>query len=122
MDQLAAGGFRVAERQRQVGLEVRLAARQRRASAFARGCVAGRRIEESRVEVVGLETGRDLGGRCLVRIAGLDGLEAGLGRRLEAIEERQLGEQEGQIGAEAGHGCDPSAESLSPYFMGRGLG
>ena len=56
-------------------------------------------------EAVGFQLGRDLAGRGLVGVADLDGLEAGLGRRLEAVEQRHLGEQEIQVGAKAGHGC-----------------
>ena len=40
----------------------------------------------------------------------LDGLEAGLGGGLEAVEERQLGEQHRQVGCEFGHGVVSSRD------------
>ena len=103
MDQLAAGGFRIAEGQCQIGIEILLAAGQRRAPTLSRGCVARGGIEQGQREAVGLETGCDLGGRRLVGVADLDALEARLRRRLEAVEKRQLGEQEIQVGAKAEH-------------------
>ena len=108
VDQLAAGGVAVAERRLQVGVEVLLAAGQGGAPALSLRRVAGGGVDQRQRQPVGFQLGRDLGGRGLVGVADLDGLEAGLGRRLEAVEQRHLGEQEIQVGAEAGHALFPS--------------
>ena len=46
----------------------------------------------------------------------LDGLEAGLGGRLEAIEKRHLVEHEGEIGGKARHGV-PQGQFVSSRFI-----
>ena len=72
-------------------------------AALAGVPVAGRQVVQHQLQAVGVEPLPDLGGVEGIREQELDGLEAGLGGALEAVEERHLGEQHRQVGGETRH-------------------
>src|SRR5204863_238474 len=83
---LAAGGGAVAQRRLQVGVEDLLAAGRGGAPALSLRRVAGGSVDQRHRQPVAFQLGGVLAGRGLVGVVDLDGLEAGFGRRLEAIE------------------------------------
>src|ERR1043165_1644151 len=61
-------------------------------------------VEPELGEAVAGELGAHVGGRVVIRHLQLDRLEAGRRCRAEALHERALDEQVGEIGGETGHG------------------
>ena len=66
--------------------------------------VAGGQVVQHQFELVFYKLALQLGGRVGVGEQELDGLETGPGGALEAVEERDLGEEHREVGGEAGHG------------------
>src|SRR5262249_37153801 len=118
MDQLAAGCRAIGERGLQVASKVVLAAGQRRSAALTPGGIARRRVDQHELEAMTFKPSRDGGGGGLVGIANLDGFEASPGRCLKAIEQRHIGEQEVEVGAEAWHGLHGSKGGPRRLIMG----
>ena len=93
----------VVERLVERGRELGLAAGQGGQPALALAPVARRQVEQRLRELVLLELGRDVGGRRLVGEQDLDGLEAVRGGGAEALQERHLLVDPGEVGGELGH-------------------
>ena len=104
----------VVERLVERGGELGLAAGQGGQPALALAPVARRQVEQRLRELVLLELGGDVGGRRLVGEQDLDGLEAVRGGGAEALQERHLLVDPGEIGGELGHGLLQDADELSP--------
>jgi hypothetical protein len=85
------------------GRELGLAAGQGGDPALALAPVARRQVEQCLREPVLLELGGDVGGRRLVGQQDLHGLEAVRGGGAEALQERHLLVDPGEIGGELGH-------------------
>ena len=95
--------LRVAEPRRDRRGELVLASGHAREPAVARAHVARRRVEQRDLEPVLRDALGDVARLPLVGERELDRAEAGLRRLAEALEERHLGEQVGQIGGEPRH-------------------
>src|SRR5882672_7137843 len=94
---------RISDRLADTLLEFSHAIRMAGDAAFAGGPLAGRQVVQDQFEAMRAQTRGELVGRVLVRKQKLDGTKPGLRGRLEAIQERPLVEQHGQIGSELGH-------------------
>ncbi len=97
--------FCVVQREIDGGGELVLAAGQRGKPALAFVPMAGRQIEQHKLQAVRVEPRADIGGRHGVRKHELDALEARFRGRVKAIKEWKIQEQEAQVRGEAGHGC-----------------
>ena len=93
----------VVERLVERRLEVGFAPGQGREAALALGGVAGRQVEQRLRQPVLLQLRRDVGGRRLVGEQDLDRLEAMGGGGAEALQERDLLVDPGQVGGKLGH-------------------
>jgi hypothetical protein len=76
---------------------------QARNAALAGVPIAGGQVVQHELQAVVVKALLDVGGGKRVGKQKLDGGEARLGRALEAVEERMLGEHHRQIGGELGH-------------------
>ena len=94
----------VVERGVDAATEFVFAARQRSDAAFARGPVAGRRIEERLRQAVRVEPRLDFAGAEIVGEQKLDRFEAVFRRGGETVEESVLVVHHRQVGGEARHG------------------
>jgi hypothetical protein len=103
----AAERIRVFYRPVDAGIELGLATGQGSQPTLAPRPVAGRQVEQHLTQAEAIEALADVGCPMIVGKQELDGLEAGLGRRLEAIEEGQFLEQHAEVGGELGHLSDP---------------
>ena len=94
---------RIAQRLRDAGGELALAAGQRCDAALARVEIARRRVDQHALQRVLGEPRGDFRRRHVVRERKLHGAKAGTRRRAEPIEERHFVEQEAQVGGQARH-------------------
>ena len=107
MDARAAERDGVIERLLDAVAEITLPPGEAGKAALTGRPVAGRTVDQHLAEPVGAEARAQLGRRVLVGRGVLHRGEAGARRRVEAVEKRQLGKQETEIGAEPRHGVAP---------------
>ena len=100
---LDAGRRDIVERAGNARLEFLEPIRQRRQPTLAVLPATGRQVEQSLRKPIALQTLGDRPGRIIVGKKKLYGREARFRRRVEAVEERALGEHHREVGGELGH-------------------
>ena len=108
MRALHAERLRVDKRALEAGAELLAPFRKDRDAALALGEIAGRMIEEGDRQPVPLDARGDLLRRKIIRKEKLHGLETGVRRRREAVEELPFVEHHRQVRGETRHGKQPS--------------
>lgn len=103
VDVRTAESPRVGQRLIDARIEISLAAELRSKAAVARLEIAHRRVKQHDLDAGGFSARRNFSGRKVVWKLELDRGETGLARRGEAVQERKLPEQGGEIGREFRH-------------------
>ena len=107
MQPLDAGCLRVRQRRLKASLQIVEAIRQRGKAFFAGVPIARRQVEQRLRQAVAFQPFADGICRMVIGKQEFDGRKARVGRRVEAVEERDFGEHHGEIGGKSRHRTSP---------------